>query len=800
MTANHPIRSVLFSDHGREVLSTLPPAGSFAGRQAMARAVCALFGFVGSGGEPRAASCLTALRELEEAGRIRLPPPGRGAGVPRRPRVLAAPVAPASGVPERVGEVSGLRLEPAADERGRRILSTLLRNEHPQGAVQHAGRQLRYLIASDHGWLGGFVFASAASALAPRDSWIGWDADARQAGLGRIVGMSRFLIRPGIRCRHLASKSLALCLRRLADDFEARYGIAPLLAETFSGPEFAGVSLAASGWIHVGRSSGRGRRAAAGRRVEAKGIWMRPLRRDWRSRLGVPEAGAAPPPRPRLILQPGEGLDMDIWAENEFGGAPFGRALVKRLVRSVRIQSMAPSKTFFTAACGNQAAVTGYYRMIERPAEGDFTPEAILAAHRERTVKRMRGAETVLLIQDGTDLNFATRGNCSGLGVISRNKGSAGTLGIHMHSTFAVNGEGVPLGVPRIEFDCPDGKADKGKPPEERKSARWLRGWRDSSELAAAAPGVRTVSVMDREGDIAALFAEQREKGGAELLVRAKHDRAFPDGESLFARMRGGPADGEHDIRVDRASKRRAARGQKGFAGREARAARAELRWRRLEVTVPKKERSRLGREPMPLSAVHAIERDPPAGADPVEWLLLTTLPVKDRAAAIGILNLYALRWRIEDWHRILKSGCDVEKTAHNSAERIKRAVTLNAVIAWRLSVLTLLGRATPELPAGELFAKSEIAMLLDYARSMGFAPPSGSGPGAMPAVGDVSLGEAVMPVARLGGYLNRKDDRPPGHQTVWEGYARMSSGARTMERIVEHGASSALHQINVQT
>ena len=305
---------------------------------------------------------------------------------------------------------------------------------------------------------------------------------------------------------------------------------------------------------------------------------------------------------------------MDVWAENEFGAAALGRALVKRMVKSVRIQSMAPSKTFFSAACGDQAAVTGYHRMIERPEEGGFTPEAVLSAHRERTLKRMRGAETALLIQDGTDLNFATRGGCSGLGVISRTKGAAGTLGIHMHSTFAVNGNGLPLGVPRIEFDCPDGKADKGKPPEERKSARWLRGWRDASELAAAAPGTRTVSVMDREGDIAALFAERQADGGAELLVRAKHDRAFPDGESLFTRMRNAPPDGEHGIRIDRASPRRAARGQKGFAGREARRATAQLRWQALEVPVPR--------------------------------------------AAVEVLDLYALRWRIEDWHRILKSGC----------------------------------------------------------------------------------------------------------------------------------------------
>ena len=796
MAENIPIRRVLFSDRGRDILAALPPPESFPGRTALAREVCARFGFLDRRGHPRVSSCMAVLRDLEAAGRLRLPPPGPGMGVTRRPRMLADPVPEASGVPDRVDAVAGLEVRPIDGRGEAQLLSRLLADEHPQGAVQHGGRQLRYLIGSAHGWLGGFVFASPSSALDPRDRWIGWNADARQAGLDRVVGMSRFLIRHGVHCRNLASKALGLCFGRLAADFGDRYGISPVLCETFTGPGLGGASLAAAGWTWVGESTGRGRRAVSGQRVEPKGIWMRPLARNWRVALGAEGAGRPAPPRPKQVLQPGDGLDMDSWAENEFGGAALNRALVKRMVKSVKIQSMAPSKTFFSAACGDQAAVTGYYRMIERPEDGAFTPEAILSAHRERTLKRLRGAGTALLIQDGTDLNFATHRGCADLGVISRNKGAAGTLGIHMHSTFAVNGNGVPLGVPRIEFDCPDGKADRGKPPEERKSARWLRGWRDASELAAAAPETRVISVMDREGDIAALFAERQAKGGAELLVRAKHDRAFPDGKSLFERVRTAPSDGEHTICIDRASPRRAARGQKGFAGREARRATTELRWQALEVPVPKAERARLGKEPMRLTAVHVYETDPPAGAGAVEWLLLTTLPVHSRKAAIEALDLYALRWRIEDWHRILKSGCDVEKTAHNTAGRIKRAVALNAVIAWRLSALTLLGRTTPELPALKLFARSEIAMLLDYAREMKFSLPCRTDPELAPELDAVSLGEAVQLVARLGGYLNRKHDGPPGHQIIWDGYARLSSGAQTMERIREYGPTSAMQKL----
>ncbi len=432
-----------------------------------------------------------------------------------------------------------------------------------------------------------------------------------------------------------------------------------------------------------------------------------------------------------------------------------------------------------------------------------LTPEGILAGHRERTVKRMRGAGTVLLIQDGTDLDFATHHGCEGLGVISRNGGKAGsgTLGIHMHGTLAVSGQGIPLGVPRIEFDCPDGGGERGKPPEERKSARWLRGWRDSSALAAEANAVRTraggtaaVSVMDREGDIAALFAERRDRGGADLLVRAKSDRVLADGGRLFATVRASVPRARHEVRVDRASARRAARGQKAFAGREARRAAVELRWLELDVPVPRGERGRLGRDPVRLTAVHALEPAPPSGAEGLEWLLPATLPVGDADGARRILDLCALRWRIEDWHRILKTGCGIEKSGFRTAARMKAAVTVNAVIAWRLAALTLMGRHTPELPAHRMLSASEIAMLLDFAIARGLPVPGRERPEDPPDLEAVSLGQALLLVARLGGHLNRRNDGPPGHQTVWEGYARLVVGAQTIERIAENGEAGALH------
>jgi len=141
-----------------------------------------------------------------------------------------------------------------------------------------------------------------------------------------------------------------------------------------------------------------------------------------------------------------------------------------------------------------------------------------------------------------------------------------------------------------------------------------------------------------------------------------------------------------------------------------------------------------------------------------VEWFLLTTMEIGSAEDAERCLRWYCLRWRIEDWHRVLKSGCRIEDLAHESAERLRRAIAINLVIAWRIMLMTLLGRETPELPAEVLFSDIELRTLKAYAKKRGLTPP-------------VLLGEAVRLVAKIGGYLGRNNDPPPGHQLLWQGY-----------------------------
>ncbi|WP_293886031.1 transposase [Thiolapillus sp.] len=97
---------------------------------------------------------------------------------------------------------------------------------------------------------------------------------------------------------------------------------------------------------------------------------------------------------------------------------------------------------------------------------------------------------------------------------------------------------------------------------------------------------------------------------------------------------------------------------------------------------------------------IHALEKNPPKGTEAVEWFLLTTLEIASAKDIEQCFRWYTLRWRIEDWHRALKSGCKIDDLAHETAERLRRAIGINLVIAWRIMLMTLLGRETPELPA----------------------------------------------------------------------------------------------------
>ncbi len=692
----------------------------FRHRTAVAEAVCAAFGFTDARGAPQRGGCLKALRELEAAGGLTLPAARARTG-PNSPRRLGVPVPVPEAVPAEVGAVQGLRLELVTTEAQMRLWNELMGREHPRGAGPLVGRQLRYLIGSAHGWLGGLGVGAAALQLAPRDRWIGWDVAQRRAHLHRVVGLSRFLIRPSVRCRNLASRVLSLGLARLPGDFAARYGYRPWLVESFVDVrQVAGTCFRAANWRRVGQTQGRGRQDRDRRRAETvKDIYVYPLERDFRVHLGLPADGG------RGALGPAEGLEADHWAAQEFGGAPLGDArLSTRLVQSAGAQAAQPGRAFSGVAQGDWPAVKGYYRLIDHPDASAVTLASILRPHRAQTIRRMQGQRLVLCIHDGSDLDYTGLAQCAGLGVIGTNQTGAQSRGLHLHSTLAVTADGLPLGVLRADCTAPTPKRPEDLRPtsaipiEEKETFGWIQAQRDCVDLAAAMPQTRLCSVMDREADFFELFDEQRRHPRVDLLVRAKHNRTL-DGEprKLFAAVRQAPVAARVQVPVPRQSARPKRAKQQARPQRAARTATLAVRYQAVQLRPPPAHRDKA---PIALWVIHAVEEHPPPGAEPVEWFLLTTLDIASPDDAVQCLRWYCLRWRIEDWHRVLKSGCRIEALAHQTAERLRRAIAINLVIAWRIMLMTLLGRETPDLPAEVLFSDLELRVLQASAKKNG--------------------------------------------------------------------------------
>lgn len=716
METQNQLKRTLAQPANLEYLRGLIGKQQHSTRNSLASAVCQHFGFFDTRGQEQTGGCIKALRELETAGHFVLPE-GKKQPQVRTPRRLHAPLPEPMNVPCQAQDLKGLQLVLVRTDEQMRTWNEMMITYHPQGAGPLVGRQLRYMVESDHGLLGGLAFAASALYLADRDAWIGWDSEQRRAYLQYIVGLNRLLIRPGVHCRNLASKVLSLGLAAMAQDFENIYNYKPMLVESFveSG---TGTCFRAANWIHVGRTKGRGRQDNhLDPALNIKDIYLFVLDQDFRERMKVAPKHI---PGPLAI---DEDLDSDQWAHNEFGDAPLGDSrLSKRLVRSAKDISEKPGCSYSSVAKGDMALTKGYYRMIEKPDDCAVTMENIMLPHRERTLRRMQAEKVVLCITDKSDLNYNNLTKCRNLGVLGTNQTGAQILGLKMCTTFAVSTKGLPLGVLKGECKAPEPLSPEEKkrpsaavPIEEKKSYDWIVHHRDLIALKKQLPDTCLIHACDREADFFELFDEQRVSSSVELLVRAKHDRNI-GGEygKLFATVAEQEVLGRIEITVPRQSARPKKSKQKARAKRDERKAVLELR------AMPVQIRPSIGnkdKQPINIWIVHALEQYPPANDAPVEWFLLTTIEVTSFDDAQQCLHWYRLRWRIEDWHRVLKSGCSVEDLAYETAERLRRAIAINMVIAWRIMLMTLLGREQPALPAEILFSDIELRVLSAFAK-----------------------------------------------------------------------------------
>ncbi len=697
MFEQNQILRTLSAPRGRMRLKKVLSDESLRNRNAIARRTCEDFGFVDAKGRAQVATCAKALLKLEARGEITLPAPLHNYAAQASPRLLDEAVPPPVAMPAILGKVKGLALVRVRTAAQRAVWNTLLHHEHPRGTTTFFGAQLRYLVVSAHGYLGAVGFSAPALRLVAREHFMAWSDAQRQAHLYRIFCLSRFLIRGT--CKYLASHVLSRVLKQLPDDCYAHYGYHPWLIETYVEPPWKGTCFKAANFLHIGYTAGR-KRYAHSKEEARKALFMYAVDRRWRSYLGVPEVALRP------VRQPHEG--MDDWVEAEFGGAALGdNRLSTRLVKSASLLAEVIGKPINSHISHNRAAVQAHYRLLSNQ-KADVTPENMLVPHRKRTIERIRSQKVVLCIQDTTKLNFSTRPAREDVQVIGTNQTKATSRGMPLHATLVTTTDGLPLGILRCSYRDPD------TGPLKPRSQQWLDGFLDICEAAEeVSKQCRLICVMDREADNFALFAAQQAQDRVEILVRARHDRRLSKDRQLYETLRSGPAAAKVGIKIQRITAREKSSRKKVRRGRSHRIAQAEVRYHcvQLPATEPQVD-------PVMMYGVHVLEIAPPKGEKAVEWYLLTSMAVHSAEEAVQILTYYTRRWRVEDFFRVLKSGCKVECMGMRLGTRPERGLAIHCVIACYVMMLTLLGRAVPGLDAELITSPMELVTLSNYARA----------------------------------------------------------------------------------
>ena len=351
-----------------------------------------------------------------------------------------------------------------------------------------------------------------------------------------------------------------------------------------------------------------------------------------------------------------------------------------------------------------------------------------------------------------------------------------------VHTTMAINTDGLPLGLLDQKITAREVLSEEkiaikkrshniALPIEEKESIRWLDSMRVSAEIFKGY-GTKVVTVADRESDIYDLFL-LADKLDTNYLIRASHNRKINksaihsdiSGEFLWDYFEKQKREGEILIEVPEKD------------NQPKRIASCSIKIGKISVLPPRSFKgNKSDKLALTIFTIQVIEDEPPRGASKLEWMLHTNIPVENYDEAIEKINWYCLRWRIEVYFKVIKSGFNVERCRLETADRLIRYLAIISIVAWRVFWLTLVTRTSSSTPISELLGDEEWKILF-VKFNPGRKIPERSPP----------LKIAIIWVAKLGGFLGRKGDGSPGITYIWRGLQKLFdllAGARLFGHI----------------
>jgi Transposase Tn5 dimerisation domain/Transposase DNA-binding len=458
---------------------------------------------------------------------------------------------------------------------------------------------------------------------------------------------------------------------------------------------------------------------------------------------------------------------------DEMKSVDLGDKRLNTRLRQVLSQLSAHPTASIPAACGGHAEMTAAYRLFDNEKVGF---DDVLRPHQDATRLRIAAQPVVLLVPDTTEVDVTRpEQQVRGVGPLA---GST-RRGVFLHEMHAFTPDGTPLGtiqaIPWTRDDDAPRNATKtrgqraNEPFEEKESYRWLLSKEQAQAEAARCPATRFVAVSDSESDIYEVIAEEIEgPQAADWIIRSCQDRALVDDlwedraglDYLREEVLSTPVLDRRTITVRGRTAKMTCEDRGRRQPRKSREAVVEVRATRVTLRAPERKAGQLA--DATVNAVLVTEVDPPEDDVPVEWLLLTSLPIDTVDQVRLIVRSYCTRWMIEIFFRVLKSGCRVEGRRFEAIDRLLPCLAVYLIVAWRVLYLCRLGRSCPEISCEAVFEPAEWQSVYQVVHR---EPPPKVAP---------KLQEMIRLVAQLGGYVNRKRDDEPGPQTLWLGLQRM--------------------------
>jgi len=450
-------------------------------------------------------------------------------------------------------------------------------------------------------------------------------------------------------------------------------------------------------------------------------------------------------------------LDPKSWAERTFGGVQLhDRRRTRRAVQAASKLAENPLGTL-PAQMQTWKETKALYRLLDEP---DVTFAALMEPHLQQTREQALSSPVVLLVQDTTDSDLSHRRKISGVGQIGNERGR----GFFLQTVLAVRPQprevlGCMAQEPFVRVPAPQGEQRHQRLKREaRETDVWMR---QIHSIGTPAAGSVWVHVGDRGADMFPFF-QACQTTQTYFLVRAAQNRRVQGNEDelmySLTRTRAFPSQASRPFEVP------------ARHGHQARSTQLQLAFGQLTLLPPRNE-PRASKDPVTVWVIRVWEEQAPDGEEPLEWILLTSVPTTTLEQAWERVDWYRCRWLVEDYHQCLKSGCRIEERQLQSVDGLMRLLGLLSPLAVRLVQVRALAREEPERPASEVI---EPLMLAVLAQRTGHAPAT------------MTIGTFWTEVARLGGYLARAHDGPAGWRTIWKGWL-------LLQTLLE-GAHLALH------